>query len=166
MRGAPGDNEAAFLALIRMSEGTAREPDPYRVCYGYRHVIQSLDDHPKATGEWSGERLPDEMCRGAGLRPGCVSTAAGAYQIIYPTWRSLQRRLRLPDFGPTSQDRAALALVAGRGALDDVRDGRIQTAVAKCAREWASLPGGMAGQPHRRMDDLIAAYAAAGGAIA
>ncbi|MCK9988647.1 MAG: hypothetical protein AzoDbin1_05119 [Azoarcus sp.] len=159
-------NEQAFLSLLRWSEGTAREPDPYRVCYGYRHVIADLRDHPKLTGEWLGEPLSDEMCRRAGLGPGCVSTAAGAYQLIAPTWRGIKSRLRLPDFGKESQDSAALYLVENCGALEDVLEGRIQTAVAKCAREWASLPGNLAGQPQRRKDDLLAVYEGAGGAIA
>lgn len=160
------DNVRAFLALIRYAEGTDRGPDPYRVCYGYRHTIIDLRDHPAITGEWSGEVLPDEMCRKAGYGPGCISSAAGAYQLIKPTWRGIRDRLRLPDFGPDSQDRAALYLVENRGALADVFAGQIQTAVAKCAREWASLPGNQAGQPQRRKDDLLAVYTRAGGLVA
>lgn len=159
-------NERAFLALIRYSEGTDRAPDPYRVCYGYRHTIVSLADHPAITGEWRGERLPDAMCLGAGLQPGCVSTAAGAYQFIRPTWRGIRNRLRLPDFEPEAQDRAALYLIANRGALEDVHAGRIQTAIVKCAPEWASMPGSTAGQPQRRQSELLAAFESAGGALA
>jgi muramidase (phage lysozyme) len=158
-------NQRAFLALIAFAEGTDREPEPYRVCYGYRHAIISLADHPAVTGEWRGERLPEAMCRGAGLSPGCVSTAAGRYQLIKPTWLGIKKRLRLPDFEPESQDRAALYLVEQRGALEDVHAGRIQTAISKCRPEWASLPGAGYGQPERRIGALVAAYEKAGGNV-
>lgn len=140
--------------------------DPYRVCYGYTHTIVSFDDHPAITGEWRGERLPDSMCIKAGHKPGCVSTAAGAYQLIKPTWRGIRDRLRLPNFEPENQDRAALYLVTNCGALEDVHAGRIQTAITKCAPEWASLPTNYAGQPQRSMDALIAAFERGGGVVA
>lgn len=165
-------NQEAFLALVCFAEGTARNPhtgaelDPYRTCYGYKHTISSFDDHPALTGEWKGEPLPDEMCRNAGLEPGCVSTAAGKYQLIRPTWRGVKKRLSLPDFGPDSQDRAALYLIAQAGALEDVHQGRVQTAIAKCSKEWASLPGNTAKQPQRKIAALMAAFERAGGHLA
>jgi len=161
------NNEHAFLGLIEFAEGTAaRGGDPYRVCYSYAHTIQSFADHPAITGEWLGERLSDEMCRNAGLGPGCKSTAAGRYQLIKPTWRGIRDRLRLPSFEPECQDRAALYLITNRGALEDVHAGRIKTALAKCAPEWASLPGNFAGQPQRRQAELVAAFERAGGVMA
>lgn len=158
-------NQRAFLALIRFAEGTDREPDPYRVCYGYRHTIDSLADHPAITGEWKGEKLPDELCLKAGKAPGCVSTAAGAYQLIRPTWQGIKTRLRLRDFSPDSQDRAALYLIDNRGALEDVHAGRLQDAITKCRQEWASLPGAGYGQPERRISALVAAFQKAGGTV-
>src|SRR3990167_2332253 len=74
------------------------------------------------------------------------STAAGAYQIITPTWRGLLKQYDFQDFSPDSQDEAAVALIAGRRALKDVREGRFKQAVEKCSEEWASLPGSTAGQ--------------------
>jgi muramidase (phage lysozyme) len=159
-------NQDAFLGLIAYAEGTDKAPDPYRVCYAYKHTIVDLAEHPAVSGEWGGEKLPDEMCRNAGHQPGCVSTAAGKYQLIRPTWRGIKQRLRLPDFGPESQDRAALYLIANCGALEDIHHGRVQTAVAKCSREWASLPGNLAKQPQRRKDDLLAAFERGGGILA
>lgn len=164
------NNERAFLGLIEFAEGTGQRPDthpdPYRVCYSYAHTIISFADHPAITGEWMGEKLPDQMCINAGLKPGCVSTAAGRYQLIRPTWKGVKQRMRLPDFEPASQDRAALYLIANRNALEDVHAGRIQTAVTKCAPEWASLPGNFAKQPQRKQDDLLAAFEKAGGVLA
>lgn len=158
-------NERAFLAVLKFAEGTAKAADPYRVCYSYKHTIRDMADHPAVTGEWRGEKLPASMCRGAGLKPGCVSTAAGAYQIIKPTWLSCQRTLKLPDFGRESQDRAALLLISQRGALTDVHNGELAKAIAKCSPEWASLPGNTAGQPQRPILALIEAFQMAGGRL-
>ena len=166
-----GDNMRAFLTVIAWAEGTERAPDPYRVCYGYRHTIRDLGEHPAVlradgTREWSGERLSDAMCRGAGLSPGCVSTAAGRYQLIRPTWVRCKRALRLPDFGPASQDAAAVYLIRERGAVDEVEAGRIEEAIRLCRTEWASLPGNSAGQPQRAMSELLAQFERAGGNLA
>lgn len=159
-------NIGAYLAVLRQAEGTASQADPYRVCYGYRHTIQDLRDHPAATGEWSGELLPDGMCRNAGLGPGCRSTAAGAYQMIGRTWSNLRNKLGLPDFGPASQDAAAVELIRQRGALEDVKAGRFDQAVYKCRAEWASLPGNYAKQGQRSMPELQAWYSQNGGTFA
>lgn len=161
-----GQNVAAFLSMIASSEGTDRAADPYRVCFGYQHTIADLRDHPAITGEWKGEKLPDATCQGAGMRPGCVSTAAGRYQIIKPTWAACARALGLSDFTPASQDAAALYLVKQRGALDDVQGGRVADAIGKCRREWASLPGAGYGQPERRLTALLDTFTNAGGNLA
>ena len=68
-------NTAAYLALLRQSEGTDNALDPYAVCYGYGHTIRNFADHPAITGEWTGQRLPDAMCKNAGFGPGCKSTS-------------------------------------------------------------------------------------------
>ena len=157
-------NVRAFLAAIAWAEGTDRAADPYRVCYGYKHQAQDLSDHPANSGEWKGEPLSAQQCAGAGLGPGCVSTAAGRYQIIRPTWNAARRALALPDFGPDSQDRAAVWLIDKRGALDAVKAGDVPQALRLCAKEWASLPGaGYAGQGMRTEAAIVAVYENAGG---
>lgn len=155
-------NTSAFLAMIRTSEGTARAPDPYRVVYGYKHTIADLSNHPAVTGEWSGESL-------ASLGPayaGKISTAAGAYQIVAPTWRTLKRMLQLPDFAAPSQDAAAIELIREAGALAMVEAGHVADAITLCHDVWASLPGGGSGQPQRTYAELIQAYGDHGGAFA
>ena len=161
-----GANIAAFLGLLRQAEGTAGAGNPYAVCYGYRWIIRDFSNHPAVTGEWRGERLPDEMCKNAGFGPGCVSTAAGAYQIIKPTWLKVSAALGLPDFGPASQDAAAVELIRRRGALEDVKAGRLEVAVNKCRNEWASLPGNYAKQGQRSIETLSAWYQQNGGTFA
>lgn len=159
-------NIAAYIRMIHQSEGTAEALDPYRVCYGYKHSISSFANHPAVTGEWRGERLSDAMCANAGFGPGCVSTAAGAAQIIKPTWLRVAAKLGLTDFSPASQDAATVELISSRGALEDVKAGRISAAVLKCKNEWASLPGNYAKQGQRSMGVLLAWYQQNGGYVA
>lgn len=161
-----GRNVAAFLAAIRYAEGTDRRPDPYRVVFGYSVTLKDLSDHPANTGEWKGQKLPDATCRGAGLKPGCVSTAAGAYQIIRPTWNAVKSKLGLKDFSPASQDKAAIELIRQRGALDLVKSGRFAEAVNKVRKEWASLPGAGYNQPERSLAQLTTIYKNNGGQTA
>jgi muramidase (phage lysozyme) len=159
-------NVAAFLAMIAHSEGTDRAPDPYRVCFAFKHTIADLRDHPAVTGEWKGEPLPDELCIKAGFSPGCVSTAAGKYQITRPTWNRVKGILRLANFTGPSQDDACVQLIKERGALDIVNGGQVAAAIGLCHTEWASLPGSTSGQPQTSFADLIQAYGDAGGAFA
>lgn len=155
-------NVSAFLATIRHSEGTDRAADPYRVTYGYKYTIVSLADHPAVTGEWTGEPL-DSL--GAQYK-GKHSSAAGAYQIILPTWLDMKALLKLPDFTASSQDDAAIQLIKNKHALDLIFAGRVAEAITACRGIWASLPGGGSGQPQRSFADLINTYSMNGGAFA
>ena len=58
---------------------------------------------------------------------------------------------------------AAVALIKRRGALADVIAGRFDSAIAKCNKEWASLPGSPYGQPTLTLDRAHAVLAMAGG---
>jgi muramidase (phage lysozyme) len=138
-------NEAGFLAMIRWSECGA-VANPYAVTLGNEFTISDFSDHPHLLG-WPGH-----------LYRGLMDTAAGAYQITCPTWVSCKRVYAAKDFSPPEQDRIALCLVNERHALDAINAGDIETAIAKCAAEWASLPGSQSGQPQRRIADLLAAY--------
>lgn len=157
---------AAMLETISKAEGTAGSGDPYRVCYGYRHTIASFADHPAITGEWRGEKLSDAMCKGAGLSPGCVSTAAGKYQIIRPTWANLKAKLNLSDFSPESQDLAAIELLRQRGAITPLEQGRFEDAVFAARKEWASLKGAGYGQGERSIAWLTQRFTESGGVLA
>lgn len=163
----PNRNVRALLDAIAYAEGTAQQPDPYRVCYAYSHTIQSFADHPYTLGEWPGVVLTETQCRGAGLGPGCKSTAAGKYQITVSTWRPLKTQLKLPDFSPASQDRAAVELLRQVGAVDLIRRGDLAGALAAARRTWASLPGAnYAGQGMRSSGQMLTAYLNAGGSLA
>ena len=123
-------NVSAFLRVIREGE-TSQDDIAYRTVVG-GGTFDSFEDHPRRL-----VYLP-----GLGLS----STAAGAYQFLSRTWDGVAKKLGLPDFSPQSQDTAAVELIRGRNALEDVINGRFEAALAKCNKEWASLPGSPYGQ--------------------
>jgi muramidase (phage lysozyme) len=119
----------AFLRMIRIGEGTTID-DGYRTMFtGVKFT--DFTRHPNVRNEANG----------------IVSTAAGAYQFLYNTWRSLHNKFLFSDFSPHNQDLGCIALIAGRKALVDVMNGKISEAIHLCRVEWASLPGSPHGQP-------------------
>lgn len=140
-------NVYAFLKAIRLGEGTSDDLGYYRIVGGKMFADGSR--HPRV-------RVWVERYR-------VWSTAAGAYQIIWPTWAGLVKQYGFEDFTPATQDAAAVALIAGRGALDDVIAGRLAAAIKKCSAEWASLPGATAGQRTESFASVQKVYADAGG---
>ena len=166
----PDRNVAAFLYMIRRAEHSAENVaagDDYRTFYG-GSMFSNLSDHPVITGEKSGVRLTAKQCRALGYSSGvCVSTAAGAYQFIRPTWTRLRELPpRLPDFSPDMQDLAAIRLLDQIGALTLIEIGDIEGAIAKAATMWASLPGSLAQQNPRSLDTVIGFFNEGGGNVA
>lgn len=140
-------NVKAFLRMLRLGEGTADE-------LGYRRIVGggefgSFAGHPKIL-------VPIPRYR-------IKSTAAGAYQFIWPTWRSLVEQYGFPDFSPRSQDLGAIALIFEKGALDDVIAGRVERAIFKVRNIWASLPGSEHGQRTETLKRALAEYRKHGG---
>lgn len=133
----------AFLDTIRYGEGTADAGGYSRIVGG--GSFADFSDHPRRA-----VYLP---------KYGIYSTAAGAYQIIVPTWDRIKAKLGLTDFTPASQDRAALELIREKGAIEDVRAGNFETAVAKVRKVWASMPGAGYGQAEIAMAKYKAIYA-------
>jgi muramidase (phage lysozyme) len=144
-------NVRAMLDAIAACEGTAG-PDGYRTLFG-GSLFDSFDAHPG--------KLITATMRG---RP-IASSAAGRYQFLGRTWKGLVAQYGFPSFEPQWQDAGAVALIAGRGALADVRAGRLGTAVEKLKNEWASLPGSPYGQPTKAADFVERAYLQAGGRL-
>jgi lysozyme len=155
-------NLQAFLAMVRHSEGTDKYPNPWAVCFEGKFTITDFTDHPAVMGTWHGEPLDFLGPRYAGLR----STAAGAYQLIKPTWLGCRIALDLPDFSPDSQDKAAAYLISHAGAMPFIESGDIATAIIHCRSLWASLPGGGSGQPQVPLASLTTAYLNGGGSLA
>lgn len=150
---AGGVNVVAFLDTIAQSEiGAAllaNSDDGYDVIVGstpHKPVLMpSYADHP---------RLRVQLGN-------IVSTAAGRYQFIAPTWDGLARKLTLPDFSPDSQDRACVQLLRDCGALACLQAGMIPDAVRHAAPVWASLPGAGYGQHENKMMQVLTWFDAA-----
>ena len=134
----------AFLYMIRYCEGTAGE-DGYRTMFGGK-LFDSFADHPRV--------LTSFKLKGTKYK----SSAAGAYQFLQKTWDALVRQHGYKDFSPENQDRAAIELIKGRKAYEDILSGDVVTAIKKCSREWASLPGSPYGQPVKTLDECIRVY--------
>lgn len=141
-------NLKAFLLMIQFSESTIGN-NAYRMLYG-GGLFDDYSRHPNTPiSRW-----------------GITSTAAGAYQFLHGTWLGLQSALRLPDFSPASQNRAAIELLRRADALTDILTGNIVTAIYKCRKIWASFPGAGYGQGERTLQSLLRFYLEAGGRLA
>lgn len=139
-------NVQAFLRVIRQGE-SSQDDSAYTVRFGGSHFEAPPWNHPQGTikaGRWE-------------------SSAAGAYQFLRRTWESLVLKYGFEDFSPANQDCAAVALIAGRGALELVKAGLLDEALARCAKEWASLPGSPYGQPTISLEKAREVFAAYGG---
>jgi muramidase (phage lysozyme) len=145
-------NVQAFLQVIRAGEGTS-DLDGYRRMFGGA-LFDSFRDHPRQLHTCQTRHGP------------LSSTAAGAYQFLSRTWTALVDQYGFEDFSRQNQDEAAVALIDGRGALQDVIGGRFSEAIRKCCKEWASLPGAGYNQPERTFAQALEVYASNGGRIA
>ncbi len=144
----PDKNVQAFLKMIRFAEGTDGV-NGYRTMFTGKLFDNNYIEHPNINN-----------CYGS-----LCSTAAGAYQFLYKTWKELKAKLELKDFSPYSQDLAAIELLRRRGALDYVKQGNFELAVQAVNKEWASMPGSPYGQPTKDITELINIYQNNGGTI-
>lgn len=139
-------NVQAILATLRDTEGTSKYANPYTTIFGGGQ-LDSLDAKP--LGRYVGFTQTD------GTRN--KSSAAGAYQFLDDTWKDVQRRLNLPDFGPHSQDLAAVRLLVENGSLPSILRGDWQSALPKLSKTWASIKGGGYKQRHWADSDVYKA---------
>lgn len=148
-------NVKAMLDVIAWCEGTKdKGDDGYNILFG-GGKFTSYKDHPRIAfkTKWGN------------------TSAAGRYQFmarvpgktILDTWGEVQRKLKLPDFSPASQDLAAIELIKQNGAYNDILAGRITKAIWRLRNIWASLPGSEHNQPTRPMSKVIAKYKEFGG---
>jgi len=152
---AGGQNRCAFLDAVAVSEiGAALlaiTDDGYNVLVGatatHPLTFSSYATHPNV------------------LNTALNSTAAGRYQDLHRYAVAYMASLRLPDFGPVSQDLIALQQIRERGALPFIDVGNFAKAIALCSNIWASLPGNNYQQHENTLTDLEAAYTAAGGTL-
>ena len=106
---------------MAIAQPAATSQRPYAITPQRRALLDTIRS---AEGTWRGGRY--------------TSAAAGAYQFLPSTWKTVAKTLRLPNFEAPSQDMAALA------------------------KEWASLPNQRGashyGQPVQGSKELISFY--------
>lgn len=148
----------AFLDMLKVSELgealIAKSDDGYNVLVGstpsHLNLFTCYADHPRIL-----VHLPNL---------GISSSAAGAYQIIAPTFDGLSMTSGIRSFSPISQDSMAVMLLKQCGAFPHILKGGLANpmetaaAIVKAAPIWASLPGAGYGQHENRMLDLLRIY--------
>jgi muramidase (phage lysozyme) len=117
-------NVNAFLKLLRYCEHRRDSDSVYLTMYGGGSFTDTSKHPNQANTKW-----------------GKTSTAAGAYQILYGTWKEAKDKGIVSDFSPESQDKLARWKLQTRHALDFVKAGDVESAVGKLRNEWTSLPG-------------------------
>jgi muramidase (phage lysozyme) len=157
-------NVAAFLRMViycEHSRADAASGAAFNTFYGGSRFFD-LRDHPVLTREKMPVPLSPEMCKNAGLGPGCVSSAAGAFQIIRPTWNRVRQAGSwggyLADFSEESQVEAARRLLLEAKILPYIASGDIENAIIKAGKIWASLPGSNAKQNPKTMAQALTIF--------
>lgn len=149
-------NLAAFLDTIAVSElgeqVLAQSDDGYNVLVGsLPGAVKTFDDYSKHPH--ISVKISDKLS----------STAAGRYQILARYADAYIAQLKLPDFGPESQDKIAIQMIGECHAIDKIETGQVSDALIACSSRWASLPAAQYGQHVNSMDALLASYKQAGG---
>ncbi|WP_251992222.1 glycoside hydrolase family 104 protein [Acinetobacter sp. ANC 4218] len=138
-RYASDPNVRKMFDLVAYTEGVKHG---YNTMFGNQR-IDNLSAHPNIRKQF--KQTDGKMN---------VTTAAGRYQFLKPTWDGLSRQYGLKDFSPQSQDIAAVALLAQNGALPYVLKGDFATAIQKSGGTWASLPSSQYKQGKRSWNDI------------
>jgi len=145
---AGGINVLAFLDMLAWSEGTCTikgSDDGYNVLVG-GELFHDYSRHPGKL-VW----LP---------RYRIHSTAAGRYQFLKSTWDAIVRVYGFRGrFIPEAQDLAAIKLLTECRAIQAIKAGMIEEAIALAAPIWASLPGAGYGQREHALARLLEVYA-------
>ena len=161
-----GTNLPKFLDLIAHAEGTSSSTITHHD--GYDIIVSSISGPARFDGFAChpfcipGAIRPPQVLNHA--KPQLLSTAAGRYQLLGRYWPSYQAQLKLPDFGPLSQDKIAMRQIQECHALELVLHGQVEAAIAACRNIWASLPGNGYGQGGKTVAELMTFWGE-GGAV-
>ena len=150
-------NLMAFLDMLAHSEIgpalLAHSDDGYNVQVGGK-LFADYSKHPKT--------VITVIIKGKVVK----SSAAGRYQLLSKYYDAYRKSLKLNDFSPVSQDQIALQQIKEQGAIRNIKEGNIITAIDKCKNIWASLPGAGYGQHENDLNQLLKVYQQAGGTLA
>ncbi|OYO27876.1 glycoside hydrolase family 104 protein [Janthinobacterium sp. PC23-8] len=151
--------------MIAFAEGTSTSPATRS--NGYDVIVTGVDGRPEVFTDFRAHPFAGGRKSKVINSRGLTSNASGRYQFMLRDYAHYKAQLKLPDFGPASQDAWAIQLIRERRALPLIEAGLFAEAVAAVSNLWASLPGAnYAGQPMRPLAKLQAAYLAAGGVLA
>lgn len=131
-------NMRRYLDVLAYAEGTGKHG--YHTKFGGGR-IDDLSWHPNVNWDRTGDG---------------PTSATGRYQFVKGTWNDQAKLLGLKDFGPQSQDLAAVSLIMKRGAVKDILNGDIDAANRKLSAEWASLPYHNSKHQSKRTSEEIA----------
>lgn len=167
-------NIPPFLDMVATAEGTSTSR--YTKDDGYDIVVAGVNS-PRVFTDYS--KHPNVLVTvreavrspvtGVVTKEALKSTAAGRYQVLSRYATAYTALLKLPDFGPLSQDLIAIRQIREQGAIADIESGNIVEAIRKVANIWASLPGndyGQRGAHSPQVADLLDAFVKAGGTLA
>jgi muramidase (phage lysozyme) len=115
----PRNNVTAMLDLVAWAEGTDSS-------YNRIYTGAEFADYSKH---------PDRVLCSAGI----CSAAAGRYQFMPATWTAVKAKLNLPDFSPSSQDKAAVQLMKDAGCYSAAVRGDVAEFADRCWSVWASF---------------------------
>lgn len=160
---AGGTNVVAFLDMLAWSEGTSTSPATND--HGYDVIVTGADRVPEIFTDYSVHPFSRGRKSKAINSKGLTSNASGRYQFMLKDYAHYRALLKLPDFGPVSQDLWAIQLIRERRALPLIQAGQIEEAIGRVRNIWASLPGAGYGQPEHALSKLLVAYRKAGGAV-
>lgn len=134
-------NVRKFLDMLSAAEGTTTHG--YNTLFGGNR-FDSLGQHPRQSLEFT---------ETTGRRN--RSDAAGRYGFLSSSWDEQAKKLGLKDFGPMSQDLAAINLLRERNILPHILNGEWDVAIQKSGPIWASLPSSPYPQPRRSREFVM-----------
>ncbi|MFN0246072.1 MAG: SH3 domain-containing protein [Kofleriaceae bacterium] len=144
--------QKALHDSLAFAEGTrGHSQDGYNVMFSFR-LMTSCQSHPN-------------QC----IRFGSTcSTAAGRYQFLNTTWRSVASARNLQSFEPENQERGAAYLISTTRRVNVPQDramtaAEFSNAMSKLSYEWASLPPGRYGQPTKTSSQMRTMYCSLAG---
>ncbi len=144
--------QKALHDSLAFAEGTrGYSKDGYNVMFSFR-LASSCQSHPN-------------QCIAFG---NTCSTAAGRYQFLTTTWRSVASARNLQSFEPENQERGAAYLISTTRRVTVPQDrpmtaAEYSNAMSKLSYEWASLPPGRYGQPSKTQSQMRTMYCGVAG---
>ncbi len=150
-------NTRAFMSTIKQAENHFNGSLPYNAKHGFTNgKLNTFTDKSYDEAPEDYKNHPYVNSKGA--------TAAGAYQLLKGSFRNqLEKNKYVTDFGPQSQDQAAIGIFKDSKAFDNIMKGNFSEAMKSLVKDpwdnvqFASLPGGGQEKPGLTESDVLKA---------